>query len=110
MLRQKIGQYRVIERLGAGGMGSVYRAVDETLGRDVALKIIDTTLEGSTARLRAEATALARLSHPGIASVYELIEDDARLVMVMELVQGQTLQQILEQVGAFAPRRAAELC
>jgi serine/threonine protein kinase len=110
MLRQKIAQYRVIERLGKGGMGTVYRAVDEMLGREVALKIIDTTLEGSTARLRAEATALARLSHPGIATVHELIEDDTRLVMAMELVRGETLQDILEHVGAFSPRRAAELC
>ena len=110
MFRQKIGQYRVLERLGAGGMGSVYRAVDETLGRDVALKVLDTSMEDSTARLRAEAAALARLSHPGIATVYELVEDDRHLVMVMELVRGQTLQQIVEHVGVFSPRRAAELC
>ena len=110
MVRQKIGQYRVLERLGNGGMGSVYRAVDELLGRDVALKVLDTTLQDSAARLRAEAAALARLSHPGIATVYELVEDDERLVMVMELVRGQTLQHILDDVGVFSPRRAAELC
>jgi eukaryotic-like serine/threonine-protein kinase len=110
MARQKIGQYLVVERLGNGGMSSVYRAVDETLGRDVALKILDTTIADSAARLRAEASALARLSHPGIATVYELLEDDDRLVMVMELVRGQTLQYILDEVGVFSPRRAAELC
>jgi serine/threonine protein kinase len=91
-------------------MGSVYRAADESLGRDVALKILDTTMERSTARFRAEASALARLSHPGIAAVYELVEDGGHLVMAMEYVRGQSLQQILEQVGAFSPRRAAELC
>jgi len=110
MIRQKIGQYRVQERLGAGGMGSVYRAVDETLGRDVAVKVLDTSMEDSTARLRAEAAALARLSHPGIATVYELVEDDSHLVMVMELVRGQTLQHIVDHVGVFSARRAAELC
>ena len=110
MIRQKIGQYRVLERLGSGGMGSVYRAVDETLGRDVAVKVLDTSMEDSTARLRAEAAALARLSHPGIATVYELVEDDAHLVMVMELVRGQTLQHIVDHVGVFSARRAAELC
>jgi hypothetical protein len=110
MFRQKIGQYRVLDRLGAGGMGRVYRAVDETLGRDVALKVLDTLMEDSTARLRAEAAALARLSHPGIATVYELVEDDTHLVMVMELVRGQTLQQLVDHVGVFSPRRAAELC
>jgi serine/threonine protein kinase len=109
MFRQ-IGQYRVLDRLGAGGMGRVYRAVDETLGREVALKVLDTSMEDSTARLRAEAAALARLSHPGIAIVYELVEDDAHLVMVMELVRGQTLQQLVDHVGVFSPRRAAELC
>jgi serine/threonine protein kinase len=91
-------------------MGSVYRGVDETLGREVALKILDTTIADSAARLRAEASALARLSHPGIATVFELLEDDDRLVMVMELVRGQTLQSILDEVGVFSPRRAAELC
>ena len=110
MFRQKIGQYRVQERLGSGGMGSVYRAVDETLGRDVALKVLDTSMEESTARLRAEAAALARLSHPGIATVYELVENETHLVMVMELVRGQTLQHIVDHVGVFSPRRAAELC
>jgi len=110
MLTQKIGQYRVIDRLGAGGMGRVYRALDETLGREVALKVIDAPTENAAARLRSEAAALARLSHPGIATVHELIEDDGRLVMVMELVRGRTLHQILEQNGVFAPRHAADLC
>ena len=110
MLTQKIGQYRVIDRLGAGGMGRVYRALDESLGREVALKVIDAPTENAAARLRSEAAALARLSHPGIATVHELIEDDGRLVMVMELVRGRTLHQILEQNGVFAPRHAADLC
>ena len=110
MLAKKIGQYRVIDRLGSGGMGHVYRAADEMLGREVALKIIDTPTENAAARLRAEATALARINHPGIATVYELLEDDGRLVMAMELVRGRTLQQLLETVGVFSPRHAAELC
>jgi len=110
MLTQKIGQYRVIDRLGAGGMGRVYRALDESLGREVALKIMETPTENAAARLRSEAAALARLSHPGIATVHELIEDDGRLVMAMELVRGRTLQQVLEQVGVFAPRQAADVC
>jgi serine/threonine-protein kinase len=110
LIGRKFGQYRVVERLGRGAMGSVYRATDEMLGRDVALKILDTTMEGATARFRVEAAALARLSHPGIAAVHELVEDDGHLVMAMEFVRGQTLQQILEHVGVFSPRRAADLC
>jgi len=107
---EKIGQYRVIDRLGAGGMGHVYRAVDEMLGREAALKIIATPEENAGARLRSEAAALARLSHPGIATVYELIEDNGQLVLAMELVRGRTLQQFLEQVGVFSPRQAADVC
>jgi predicted Ser/Thr protein kinase len=110
MVARKIGQYRVIERLGAGGMGHVYRAIDESLGRDVALKILDAGTDNAAARLRSEAAALARIDHSGIATVHELIEDDGRLVMVMEFVRGRTLQHMLEQVGVFTPQCAAELC
>ena len=110
MLAEKIGKYRVIDRLGAGGMGHVYRALDEVLGREVALKVIETPTPSAAARLRSVAAALARLNHSGIATVYELIEDDGRLVMAMELVRGRTLQQSLEQLGVFSPRQAAELC
>jgi len=110
MVGERIGQYRVHERLGKGGMGAVYRATDETLTRDVALKILETGLDDSVPRLRAEAAALARLSHPGIATVYELVDDGERMVMVMELVRGETLQARLDQVGAFTPRQAATIC
>jgi serine/threonine-protein kinase len=105
-----LGPYRIVERLGSGGMGSVYRAVDDQLGRDVALKILATTTADAAARLRAEAEALGRLSHPGVAAVYDLIEDDEHLALVMEFIPGQTLQDVLEQGGMFSPRRAAELC
>lgn len=110
MVGQTVGQYRVIERLGAGGMGHVYRAIDDSLGRDVALKILDAGTDNAAARLRSEAAALARINHPGIATVHELIEDDGRLVMVMEFVRGQTLQNMLEHAGALTAQRAAELC
>ena len=110
MVGEKIGQYRVIERLGAGGMGHVYRAIDESLGRDVALKILDAGTDNAAARLRSEAAALARINHPGIATVHGLVEDDGRLVMVMEFVRGNTLQHMLEHVGVLTPQRAADFC
>ena len=110
MVGKRIGQYRVLDRLGNGGMGAVYRAVDEMLDRPVALKILEADLDDSSGRLRAEAAALARLNHAGIATLYELLEDDGRLVMVMELVRGQTLHQIVEHIGVLSAQRAAELC
>ena len=110
MLGQKIGQYRVLECLGRGGMGTVYRATDETLERDVALKILHPVFEDSSVRFRREAAALARLNHAGIAAIYELLEDGDQLVMVMEFVRGQTLQDIIDHVGSFSPQRAADLC
>ena len=110
MLGQKIGQYRVLDCLGRGGMGTVYRATDETLHRDVALKILHPVFEDSSVRFRREAAALARLNHAGIAAIYELLEEGDQLVMVMEFVRGQTLQDIIDHVGPFSPQRAADLC
>lgn len=110
LVGQHIGQYRVLDRIGQGGMGSIYRAADDLLDREVALKVLDVDHEGSSARFRAEAVSLARLSHPGIAAVYELLEHDSRQIIVMELVRGQSLHTIVEQMGVFSPQRAAEIC
>jgi serine/threonine-protein kinase len=96
--------------MGGGGMGAVYRALDEHLDREVALKILITDVEDPERRFRAEAVAIARLSHPGIAAVYELFQHDGQWVMVMELVRGETLEQVVDRTGPLAPRRAAELC
>ena len=105
-----LAQYRVIERMGGGGMGAVFRAFDETLDREVALKIIAADVDDPEKRFRAEAVAIARLNHPNISAVYELFQHDGQWVMVMELVRGETLEQILERVGTLSPKRAAELC
>ena len=110
MVGEQVGQYRVGDLIGRGGMGTVYRASDEMLGREVALKILDTDPSVSSERFRTEALALARLSHPGIAVVYQLLQHDDRLVMAMELVRGQTLRQIVDQAGVMSPERAAEIC
>ena len=99
-----------MERLGGGGMGAVYRAMDTVLEREVALKILAADVDDPEKRFRAEAIAIARLSHPGLASVYELFEHDGRWIMVMELVRGETVEQIADRVGPLPPKRAAELC
>ncbi len=91
-----MGPYRVLELLGAGGMGEVYRAYDGKLGRDVALKVLPPHTSADPAsidRLKKEARTLASLNHPNIASVFGLEEADGRTLIVMELVEGKTLAE-----------------
>jgi len=95
---QTLGHYRITERIGAGGMGVVYRAHDERLERDVALKVLPTgTLadEDARKRFRKEALALARLNHPNIAAVYDFDTQDGQDFLVMEYVPGGTLDSRL---------------
>ena len=109
MIGTTVGKYRITGQLGRGGTGMVYRAVDETLGREVAVKTLNGGL-GETdilKRFRAEATILARLNHPEIATIYELFRSETELVMVMELVRGETLEQLSSRLGPLAPARAA---
>ena len=89
-----IGAYRTLERIGAGGMGEVYRARDTRLGREVALKVLPAHMgqhPDRVARLRREARVLAALNHPNIGAIYELEEQDGVSLMVLELVEGPTL-------------------
>jgi tRNA A-37 threonylcarbamoyl transferase component Bud32 len=103
MIGRTIAQYRIVEPLGRGAMGIVYKAIDETLDREVAIKVLNPALaDGQTiTRFRAEATALARLNHPAIATVYELFRHDDDLLMVMEFVRGETLEQLCNRLGAL---------
>jgi tetratricopeptide (TPR) repeat protein/predicted Ser/Thr protein kinase len=90
----RIGRYIVEARVGAGGMGEVYRASDPDLGRRVALKRMrfESESESERSRLRNEARALARLSHPNVVQVYEIGEHDGQSFVVMEYVEGPTLR------------------
>lgn len=103
MLGTSIGQYRVVELLGSGSMGVVYKAVDETLDREVAIKILNPDLDDPELmrRLRTEATTLAKLNHPEIATIYELRRTDQSVVMVMEFVRGEALDKVLERSGSL---------
>jgi serine/threonine protein kinase/tetratricopeptide (TPR) repeat protein len=94
MIGRTLGRYRIVDELGAGGMGAVYRAHDERLNRDVALKVLAATAfdnEEARSRFRREALALSRLNHPNIASVFDFDTQDGRDLLVMELVPGVTL-------------------
>jgi predicted Ser/Thr protein kinase len=111
MIGKTIGKYRIVGPLGRGGMGTVYKAVDETLDREVAIKVLNPELADTDIikRFRAEATTLARLNHPEIATIYELFRSDTELLMVMEFVRGETLDKLSERSGALQPNRAAAL-
>ena len=92
----RIGRYRVVERIGQGGMGLVYAAHDDELDRPVAIKILRSDLEpgaGGHERLLREAQAIARLSHPNVVHVYEVGHHDGQVFMAMELVRGRTLRR-----------------
>ncbi len=112
MVGSTIGKYHVLDRIGRGGMGTVYRAVDETLHREVAIKVLNAELNDPEVarRFHAEAVTVARLSHPGIATIFELFQHDGQWMMVMEFVRGETLEHYVERMGALSPQRAAELC
>jgi eukaryotic-like serine/threonine-protein kinase len=109
MIGRTVGKYRIVGQLGRGGAGVVYKAVDETLGRDVAVKMLNPDLADTEVmtRFRAEATILARLNHPQIATIYELFRADADYLMVMEFVRGEALDKLSERLGAIEPERAA---
>jgi serine/threonine protein kinase len=95
-------RYRLGERIADGGMGSVYRAVDDNLGRPVAVKVLRRELVDEPAfleRFRREARAVAAVSHPGVAGVYDYGELDGRAFIVMELVEGETLAERIAARG-----------
>jgi eukaryotic-like serine/threonine-protein kinase len=92
----RLGRYSVVELLGSGGMGQVYRAIDADLRRDVALKVLPPDMDGNAervARFRREARALAVLNHPNICTIYEIGEQNGRIFIAMEFMEGMTLQQ-----------------
>ena len=95
---QKIGKYRIIERIGRGGMGSVYKAHDPALDRLVALKVVSAETDHTDeprARFFREGQACAKLSHPNVVTIHDLGEADGNLFIVMELLEGDELRQLI---------------
>ena len=102
-----IGEYRIVEFIGEGGMGQVYRAVHTRIDRTVAIKILSQTT-GSVVvqRFLNEARIQASLRHPGVAALYDFTEEHGRSVIIMEYVEGETVQEITAREGAWSVERA----
>ncbi|GGS99728.1 hypothetical protein GCM10010222_46680 [Streptomyces tanashiensis] len=110
------GRYRIVRQLGRGGMGVVWRAVDEVLGREVAVKELRTYTDAAAPeladlrlRMTREARAAARVRHPGVVAVHDVTEHEGRPVIVMELVDGPSLDDVLGERGTVDPVEAARI-
>jgi Tol biopolymer transport system component len=104
----QLGHYLVLGKVGEGGMGEVYRARDRKLDREVAIKVLSSSLAmdpGALARFEREATSVAKLSHPNILSIFEFAQDGDTAFVVTELVDGETLRARID-AGPLPARRA----
>ena len=114
-LPEKIGKYEIQGILGRGGMGVVYKGYDRAIARGVAIKAIskgsldEHALKHVVARFRHEAQAVGRLVHPRIVQIYDYGEDDAVAYIIMELVNGKTLAQHLQQEVNYETREVGEI-
>ncbi len=103
MVGRTLGHYEILEPLGAGGMGEVYKALDTKLGREVAIKVLPEAFsenEERLARFEREARLLASLNHPNMATLFDFQESEGVHFLVLELVPGQTLSERIEPGGA----------
>jgi len=112
MIGQRLLHYEIVDKLGAGGMGEVYRARDRKLGRDVAIKTLPAAFAADPERLsrfRREARVLASLNHPNIAAIHSLEDDKGTHYLVLELVEGETLADRIAR-GPVPVEEALRIC
>ncbi|MFA6957220.1 MAG: protein kinase [Thermoanaerobaculia bacterium] len=106
----RLGPYEIVSRLGAGGMGEVYRAHDSRIGRDVAIKVLPDSIVRDPERLgrfKHEAVAAGMLNHPNLLTIYEFVETGGQPYMVSELLEGETLTEVIAR-GPIPQKRAVE--
>src|SRR5262249_6744058 len=112
MIGGMVGNYKITEMIGEGGMGSVFKGIDLMLEREVAIKMLRPELSRQpdlVERFRIEAVTLARLNHPNIATLYSFVRHGDDFFMVMEYVRGETLDSVLRRSGAMPVQRAVSL-
>ncbi|HTR03730.1 MAG TPA: protein kinase, partial [Thermoanaerobaculia bacterium] len=108
----RLGPYEIVAPLGAGGMGEVYRARDPKLGREIAVKVLPSSVaedSGRRQRFEQEARSASALNHPNILTVYDIGEADGALYIAMELVEGKTLRELLASGDPMPTRRLLDL-
>jgi eukaryotic-like serine/threonine-protein kinase len=115
MIGQTLGPYRILAKLGEGGMGEVYQATDTRLGRLVAIKVLPQEVASNPAlkaRLEREARAISSLNHPHICTLYDIGSQDGTDFLVMEYLEGETLAARLRprQAASRASGRCREPC
>src|SRR2546428_1091788 len=112
MIGSVVGNYKIVDKLGEGGMGSVFKGVDLMLEREVAIKMLRPELASQAnvvERFRSEAVTLAKLNHPNVATLHSFFRQGNDFFMVMEFVRGETLDAVIKRRGAMACDRALEL-
>jgi serine/threonine-protein kinase len=112
MIGNLVGSYKITDKIGEGGMGSVFRGIDIMLEREVAIKMLRPELSRQphvVERFRSEAVTLAKLNHPNIATLYSFLRQGEDFFMVMEFVRGETLESLIRKVGAMTCDRAVAL-
>src|SRR5918994_1870910 len=106
------GRYRIIRRIGSGGMADVYRAEDTQLGREIALKLLYRRFaedEQFVERFRREASSAAGLQHPNVVQVFDRGQWDGTYYIAMELLPGRSLKQLVQEHGALDPALAVDI-
>jgi serine/threonine-protein kinase len=109
MIGYVVGNYRITEKIGEGGMGAVFKGIDMMLEREVAIKMLRPELASQpqvVERFRSEAVTLAKLNHPNIATLYSFLRQGEDFFMVMEFVRGETLDNVIRKHGAMSIERA----
>src|SRR5258708_1338772 len=112
MIGSVVGNYKIIDKIGEGGMGSVFKGVDLMLEREVAIKMLRPELAQQpnvVERFRTEAVTLAKLNHPNVATLHSFFRQGVDFFMVMEFVRGETLDHLIRTHGAMACDQAIRL-